>query len=289
MAEYIEPIWGVSDDKNADEVFVRCVIAGIKESFKDKVGWINRFDDTNREIRVPFYLSLMGDENFIKGTFSDDVPGTRVETNINQIPRAIIVPGDPKIQEAEFVNPNVRVLSTRRKEDGTSEQISSKLKSIPIELTCNITVIIASEVDAYKYFQSFYAGVWPYRYFAYHYNGLRNDAVINIASDTSFSYIRDITYTANTQHLVKHSFSVKTNMPVLTDQKVVNRNIIGSINHRIWDINDPDLKNKKISGPPEDSESWYSKKYSQRNNHDKTYGRDTQTGLDGLSEQKSEE
>jgi hypothetical protein len=54
-----------------------------------EISWYYEFSSGTREVNVPFYYSLTGDEKFVIDTFVDDVvsDNRKTELNTDQIPR----------------------------------------------------------------------------------------------------------------------------------------------------------------------------------------------------------
>ena len=63
----------IGDRFNFEYCFLRDLTICVLDTVEGEVRWTNRFSSGDREVKVPFYYSMTGDERFLLDSFSDDV------------------------------------------------------------------------------------------------------------------------------------------------------------------------------------------------------------------------
>lgn len=169
----------IEKDMNYDDTFLRDVTVAVLETLNNRIYWYNKWENEKRKIDVPFYYSMTGDDRFLLDAFVDDIPGKRIEQNYDVVPRAIITLEETVIQSSEFTNPNVRV--SRYIEDNSElKRVVSKIRSLPLQLTYDVKIRVASELDLFKCLQSIWNLIYQYQYFYFEHNFLRIDAAFRM-------------------------------------------------------------------------------------------------------------
>lgn len=222
-------------NRNYDDVFMRCVSLGVVDEMQDRIGWVNRFSDGDRKVSVRFRHALTGDENFNIDQYLDDVPDeTRVNGNVDPVPRAAVWPGSWSIASSEFTNPDIRVIG-HVDDRGKVTQITGKMKSIPINASFNIKVELDNALDAYRYSERFSAALWPFRFFTFKYNQFLVQGAMNVPDGKSIDIPRSINMTSENRPTIEHSVEIKTYQPVLSDVQAVNKGRVGQWHLSLWD------------------------------------------------------
>lgn len=206
--------------KNYDNVFVRMVTISLAKTLNKTVRWINRFEENpNSDIKgskirvvVPFYLSLVGDENFLLDAFVDDIKDQRVDLNTDQIPRGIITFKGGSPVSSEFANPN-QYLSSENIINGEMRKILSKLKPVPVNLNYDIEIIVANELDANKCWEKIIDSLFNYKFFRFDYFGLNIDAFFTLPDDISIDILREESMDNDRFEKIRFSLIVKTYKP----------------------------------------------------------------------------
>ncbi len=215
----------IPEDKTnfGNTIFLRCAIVGILGFLKDKFKWINQFDSGPVEVNIPFYHSLTGDQRFITDAFYDDIPGTRVNSNTDVIPRGILSLKNWADKPDEFTNPNIW-LNHNIDSGDELKQIVTQVKAVPIRLGFTIDVILQSEIDLMKTWQTFMDNMWIYRYFTFDYNRLPINAVFNFKADTENSIIRDVKFGDTSAIKLSYNLDIHTFYPIFDNQNKFDAN-----------------------------------------------------------------
>ena len=225
-----------------NRVFLRCAIKGMLGFLNGKFSWVNEFDSGPITVNVPFYHSLTGDNRFIMDSFYDDIPGKRVNMNTDVIPRGILTLKNWAVKQDEFTNPNVWLNhNIESGEDLT--QIVAQVKAVPIKLGFTIDVIVDSEIDLFKAWQTFMDNMWIYRYFVYDYNRVPINAVFNFAADTENSIIREFKFGDLNLIKLTYNLDIHTFYPIFDFKNGFEANKGVNFILQMWQNNVPEVVN----------------------------------------------
>lgn len=207
------------DRTNYDVVFFRNVIVGLKGFLNGKIKWYNRSEEHgNVSVHVPIHYSLLGDTRYIMDAFYDDIPGKRVNSNTDQIPRGIIKLDSWAIKSDEYSNPNIAISLTKELDDELIE-VTSKLKSVPIKCSFTLEVVVDNEIDIFKAWQSMMKVFFMYKYFSYDYNRLPLQANFNFIGDTDNPMVRESTFGDVRSLVLPFPIEVHTFFPIFDFDK----------------------------------------------------------------------
>ena len=94
---------------NFEDVFFRDLTLCVLDTLEGEVKWVNRFSQGDREVTVPFYYSMTGDERFLLDSFNDDIVSNNrfVDLNTDIVPRGHLTMTGYDIKGDEFANPNI--------------------------------------------------------------------------------------------------------------------------------------------------------------------------------------
>lgn len=204
---------------NFDDVFFRDLSIAVKKNLQDKIKWVNKFEDKNVNVTVPFYYSLTGDDRFLMDLFNDDIVGKRLDLNTDVIPRGHFNLSSFNIKSDEYANPNVW-LQLVLEDNVTSElkRVITKLRAIPIVATYDVTILLDSEIDSFKCNQGLLNALWLYKYVNFEYNFMKIDAVMNMPDNTNVDVNREIGLDSNESRIkMKFSLEVHTYYPAYVD------------------------------------------------------------------------
>lgn len=206
---------------NFDDVFFRDLAIAVKKNLDNKVKWINKFEDKNVDVNVPFYYSMSGDDRFLMDLFNDDIAGSRLELNTDIIPRGHFYETGFGIKSDEFANPNVWLrMSVEDNITGELKSIITKLRAVPISVTYDINILLDNEIDGFKCRQSILNALWLYKYMNFEYNFMKIDAVMIIPDDIPIEVKRNIDLSSNESRItMKFSVQVHTYYPAFVDSQ----------------------------------------------------------------------
>ena len=199
---------------NYDDVFLRDLTACVLDTMENKIKWINRFSTGDIHVVVPFYYSMSGDERFLFDTFTDDVLANNRYTDVNTdiIPRAHLTLTSWSPKGDEFANPNVWLRTIVENEVEMRKEMR-RVRGLPILAKYDMTVLVNTEIDAFKCSQSIMNLLWMYKYMYFEYNFMHIDAFLQVPDDQTVEITREKDLSTDNTIKVSVSFDVHTYYP----------------------------------------------------------------------------
>jgi len=202
---------------NFENDFFRMVSVSLCRTLYGKINWVNRFEDKNIRVVVPFYMPFGNDARFVLDAYVDDITGKRITLNTDQIPRGIIKKTSVSSQSGEFANPN-QYIAKKSLENGRLKKIFSKVKAIPMLITYDVEVILMSVEDVNKFLMKVHDYLFPYFFFNIDYYGIKIDAALELPDDKTFEIPEKSSLDdADRKKTVKFGLNVHTYYPVFRD------------------------------------------------------------------------
>lgn len=200
---------------NYDDVFFRSITLGVIKEFTEKIKWKNTWHDKDKEVTIPFYYSMAGQERFLMDAFIDDIAGKRPELNIDPLPRAHIILETSTAKTNEYTNPNVKLLKYEE-EDGQIKKTLGTYRVIPLKLTFKVDILLRTEIDMMKCQQAILDFFYIYKYFQIDYKFLRVDCNLFLPDALNTEFQREIPglNTEDSKKKISFSVDVHTNYPV---------------------------------------------------------------------------
>jgi hypothetical protein len=201
---------------NYDNNFLRIVSIGLAKTFNKSIRWINYFEEKNTKMRVivPFYLSLVGEENFVLDTFSDDIVGKRVQLNTDQITRGVITIKNISTRSSDFANPN-QYLSQKAKINSELRKIISKVKAVPVTINYEIKITCENNRDLGTCWAKIQDTIFNYMFFRFEYFGLPIDGFFKLPDDNSIEFPTEINMESqNNRFPLTFNLDIKTYYPI---------------------------------------------------------------------------
>lgn len=204
---------------NFDDVYFRDLTVCLLDLLEGKLKWVNRFSDGDRQVEVPMYYSLTGDERYLLDSFSDDVVSNNrlVEINTDIIPRGHITLKSWQIKSDDFTNPNVW-LKTIVENDSEIKTMLSKVRAIPIQATYDLSIKVKSEIDVFKCSQAIMNTLWLYRYMYFEYNYMNIDAIVIVPDTESVTISREKNLTSDNTIKIDISLEVHSYYPAFMEK-----------------------------------------------------------------------
>ena len=204
----------IGDKHNMDDVFFRDLTVCVLDTLEGQVKWTNRFASGDRDVTVPFYYSMTGDERFLMDSFSDDVVSNNrfVDLNTDIIPRAHLTFTGFDIRSDEFANPNVWLKMVVENKDQIRKMLT-KVRAVPITAKYDLTIILSSEIDVFKCQSAIIDILWLYRFMYFEFNFMNIDAVMLLPDNEQVEINREKTMSGDNTIKVTVSFEVQTYYP----------------------------------------------------------------------------
>jgi hypothetical protein len=204
----------IGEKFNMDDVFFRDLTVCVLDTLEGEIRWVNRFTSGDKEVDVPFYYSMTGDERFLLDSFTDDVVSDNrfVDLNTSPIPRGHLTLTGYDIRSDEFANPNVWLkMITENKEE--IRKILTKVRAVPVSVKYDLSILLASEIDVFKCSQAIIDTLWLYRYMYFEHNFMNIDAVMLIPDSNQVEITREKNMTSDNQIKLTLAFEVQTYYP----------------------------------------------------------------------------
>lgn len=204
----------IGEKFNFYDTYFRDLIVCTLNEISQSVTWINRFDDKDVFVEVPFYYSMSGDERFLLDSFTDDIvsDNRHSELNTDVIPRGHLTMTSFNINSSEFCNPNV-FLKTIVEDKDQIKSILSKVRALPITVNFDLEILLASELDTFKCSQALMNTMYMYKYMYFEYNFMNIDAVIQMPDNQPIEMVREKNLNSDNTIKMKLSFTVETYYP----------------------------------------------------------------------------
>jgi len=199
---------------NFEDVFFRDLTVCVLDTLEGEIRWTNRFSSGDKEVNVPFYYSMTGDERFLLDSFTDDVVSNNryVELNTDIIPRGHLTLTGFDIRSDEFANPNVWLkMVIDNKEE--IRKVLTKVRAVPVSVKYDLVILLASEIDIFKCSQAIMDTLWLYRFMYFEHNFMNIDAVMLIPDSNQVEINREKNMTSDNQIKLTVSFEVQTYYP----------------------------------------------------------------------------
>lgn len=199
---------------NFEDCFLRDLTICVLDTIEGEIRWTNRFSSGDREVRVPFYYSMTGDERFLLDSFSDDVVSDNryVELNTDIIPRGHITMTGFDIRADEFANPNVWLRMVVESKDEIKKMLT-KIRAVPVSVKYDLTIMLNSEIDTFKASQAIINTLWLYRFMYFEHNFMNIDAVIIMPDSNQVEINREKNLTSDNTIKLTSNFEVQTYYP----------------------------------------------------------------------------
>ncbi len=213
----------IGDRFNYEDCFMRDLTVCVLDTLEGEIRWMNRFSSGDREVNVPFYYSMTGDERFLLDSFSDDIVSNNrfVDLNTDIIPRGHLTLTGFDIRSDEFANPNVWLkMITEAENSDEIRKALVKVRAVPVSVKYDLSILLASEIDIFKCSQAIMDTLWLYRFMYFEHNFMNIDAVMLIPDSNQVEIQRDKNMTSDNQIKLTLSFEVQTYYPAYRKPRV---------------------------------------------------------------------
>lgn len=204
----------IGEKFNYQDTFFRDLTLCVLDTLEGEIRWVNRFSSGDREVNVPFYYSLTGDERFLLDSFNDDIVNNNrfVDVNTDVIPRAHVTMTGFDIRSDEFANPNVWLKMVVENQEEI-RRVLAKVRAVPVTVKYDMVILLASEIDIFKCNQAIMDTLWLYRFMYFEHNFMNIDAIMLIPDSNQVEIQREKNLTSDNTIKVTLSFEVQTYYP----------------------------------------------------------------------------
>lgn len=208
----------INDRYNFDDVYFRDLTVCVLSNLENKIKWTNVFKDGPKDVDCKIYYSLTGGEDYLMDSFVDDIASNerKVELNTDKYPRGHITLTGTRIKGEEFSNPNVwlRMVVENHEE---IKNVLGKVRALPISATYDLTILVNSEIDAFKASQSIMNTLWMFKYMYFEHNFMNIDAVLVVPDDQQIEITRDHDLSSTDEKKLTIQFEVHSYYPAFNE------------------------------------------------------------------------
>ena len=204
----------IGERLNYNDTFFRSLTAAVLDILEGEIYWVYKFSTGDKEVTVPFYYSLTGDEKFLLDAFTDDVvsDNRKSELNADGIPRGVVTWTGFDILNEEMTNPNVWMKMSIEEQDEV-KNVLARVRAMPISAKYDVSIILNSVNDVFECAAAIMNTLGQYRYFSFQYNFINILGVVQLPDSGQFEKETDISFTSDNKVKYNMSFEVKTCYP----------------------------------------------------------------------------
>ena len=207
---------------NFQDSNIRNIIIAICSEFTNKMDYKQYTDSNEYEIiKIPFYNSFTGSEDFLKDQFiSDELVNSQQQIDglYNVIPRGILIFNSLEIDSGSLVNRFVRTEIPKKVDETTYKMYSYETLILPINLTFDVKILCSSWIEMLKILEfgllkNFYKST-P---FYVDYGGYRARGYINIPENEDLEKLTEFSYSDKKTYDISFSIDVNTYLPIFNE------------------------------------------------------------------------
>jgi hypothetical protein len=235
----------IGEKFNYQDTFFRDLTLCVLDTLEGEIRWVNRFSSGDREVNVPFYYSLTGDERFLMDSFNDDIVNNNrfVDVNTDQIPRAHVTMTGFDIRSDEFANPNVWLKMVVENQDEV-RRVLAKIRAVPVSVKYDIVIMVSSEIDIFKCNQAIMDTLWLYRFMYFEYNFMNIDAVMLFPDGSQVEIQREKSLSSDNTIKITLSIEVQTYYPAFRKPNLSEVQSGQFFNNYTWSAVNSSLSNR---------------------------------------------
>lgn len=247
----------LGDKKNYDDVFFRNLTIAVLDTLEGEIYWNYEFSTGTKQVVVPFYYSLTGDEKFIVDAFVDDVVSDNRNTELNTdiIPRGVLTMTGFDIMSDQMDNPNVWMKVNLEDQDEI-KSVLARVRPFPVSVKFELVIFLNSENDYFKCAQALMDTIGIYRYMTFEYNHFNVNAVMTLPESNQFENTRDKSFSSKNELKLTTSFEVYSFYPAWRRPKTENLRSNEGPNPWLYNYDSFKEDNQEIIQPKRTK--WYS-------------------------------
>ncbi len=272
----------IGETNNFQNDYLQIIAASILDILEGEICWTYKFTTGDKDVVVPFFYSLLGEDRFLLDSFSDDTVSNnrKSDLNIEKIPRGILTQQGFDIRSDEMANPNV-FMTVQLEDKKEIKKVLARVKPIPITIHYELVIILNNVGDYFKCSTALLDTIGVFRYFQYNYNSMCIYAAMQLPDTNQFQKEYDQNMATKNEIKLTVNFDVQTYYPAFRKPKHKDPKNIRNKTDATWSdafTNDP-FKNEEIEIIEPKKTKWYSdiKKasgYTNNNEIDSTNGDD---------------
>lgn len=212
----------LNQEFNFDDVYYRSLTLCVLDLLEGKIKWINKFTSGDKEVNVPFYYSMTGNEDFLLDSFEDSIVSENrfVELNTDIIPRGHVTMTGFSIQSDQFANPNVWLRSMIENETEI-RSVLAKVRAIPIVVNYDLVIRLKSEIDIFKASSAVMDTLWLYKYAYFEFNFMHIDMYLMVPDQNQIKINREKNLASDDTIELTLSFEAHTYYPAFEKNHVI--------------------------------------------------------------------
>lgn len=202
---------------NKEDSIQRACIVALINNLNGRITIENQWDDnTTKEVKVPFYYAMSGDERFLQDYFTSwsDCAPSFIEGNTDPIPRCSIWLTGSSVLSSNLTSRFVRGYYTKE-ENGELKRFNSYINSIPLQLNFSAEILYDVTIDGFKIVESLWENLYRTISFSVDYKGFRVPTMAGFPDNFSSTKQFEYTYGVTDRLKIPFEIEVQTYMPII--------------------------------------------------------------------------
>lgn len=140
---------------NKDDSVIRHIIVGLTADLNAKITYNQVVDGELQPVKIPFYYSFTGDENWMYDQFLvdqivDNTTQAKAIGNYEVMPRGVVNLTNVAIDAASLVNKYVRGTYQKLEDNGTMRSYVAQFQMIPVRMTFDAKIFVETNLDVFR-------------------------------------------------------------------------------------------------------------------------------------------
>ena len=206
---------------NTDDSIIRANIVGLVSQLNNQLKFDNIWGDKDkREVRVPWFYAMSGDENFLQDYFSNwsDCAPDFIEGNTDPIPRGTVWMTGYSVMSANLTSRYVRGYYTKEIE-GELKRFNSYINSIPIQMNFSAEILVDTTIDSFKIVQAITSLFYRTQVFSVNFKGFRVPSQAGFPDTYPLTKQFEFTYGVTDRYKVTFDIEVQSYLPITDDSE----------------------------------------------------------------------
>jgi hypothetical protein len=202
---------------NTDDSIIRANIVGLVNEMNNKIRFDNVWSDAKKkEVRVPWFYAMSGDERFLQDYFSNwnDCAPDFIEGNTDPIPRGSIWMSGYSVLSSNLTSRYVRGYYTKEVE-GELKRFNSYINSIPIQMNFTAEILVDSSIDSFKIAQAVTEFFYRTQTFSVNFKGFRVPTQVGFPDSYTSTKQFEFTYGVTERSKVTFDIELQSFLPIV--------------------------------------------------------------------------
>ena len=227
----------VKENKNLSDI--RKILVSLVGDLNKRLRFNNYVDGDLKQIEIPFYFSMGGEETFLQDNFikdaSQDINNQKIESHYEEIPRGYVDVGNINLDTDTLTNKWAR-LFLELEEEGQLKRIATYTRLIPISFSVDCRIIIDNILNSFLITESLLKEIYKRSATFYDFHGVPVAISYRFPFDTNKE--RSVEYSWNDKKNNEITFNLNVNsflIDIVEDSKVFAGDRMQNLTVRLFD------------------------------------------------------